>query len=176
MTLGMLRIESFLSSVRGQVRGRVVTDAKDRYFAADYRWRTDATSEDCLLVSRADGRGNEIRIRREIDLDESLVAFFGLYAGDGAKGSEDRRNPGRLNPLISFSQREPNLVRFATDQFRRLFGDSIAFVFSVGEDSVYFMDGTGLTLLRRAHGGEVFSVPPLSTVRPSLNSADTRYL
>ena len=90
-----------------------------------------------------------------IDLDESLIAFFGLYSGDGAKGTESQEAPGKVKVQISFSQREINLVKFAAEQFRSLFSDAIHFVFSLGEDSAYFMGGEGFESLKDLYGGDV---------------------
>jgi len=172
--LGRLKIKDFLQSTNGKVRGELVTDAKYRIYSSDYKWREDSSGY--LWVSRKDGRGDEVKIKSVINLDEDIVSFFGLYSGDGAKGSEDPKQPGTIKPVISFSQREPNLVSFAVDQFRRLFPGSIHFVFSLGEDSAYFMDENGLNLLKNHYGVKLPEVPPLSKIRPKLNSADERYL
>ena len=174
MILGQLRIKDFLQRTLGQVRGILVSDAKERWYAADYKWETDTTQD--LIISRVDGTGNVVRIQPVIDLDESLIAFFGLYSGDGAKGTESSEAPGKVKVQISFSQRELNLVRFAVDQFRGLFSDAVHFVFSLGEDSAYFMDGDGLESLRDLYGGEMSSMKTLNEVHPYLNAADQRYL
>ncbi len=174
MVLGQLRIKDFLERTSGQVRGILVSDAKRRWYAADYQWETDASEK--LIISRTDGTGNAVRIPPVIDLDESLIAFFGLYSGDGAKGAENPAALGQVKIQISFSQREVNLVRFAVDQFRRLFSDAIHFVFSLGEDSAYFMDGMGLQSLEEHYGGEVPAPKTLNEVQPEFNTADKRYL
>lgn len=172
--LGRLRVADFLKRSRGEVRGRVVTDAKDRYYSRDYTW---SVSKDEVVVQRSNGSGDAVTMPATIDLDEPLVAFFGLYSGDGAKGTEAPDDSARILPSISFSQKEPHLVRFAVDYFRRLFTGDVRFVFSLGEDSAYFMDGDGLELLRAHYGsGGIPTVPPLSKVRPTLNDADERYL
>lgn len=119
-------------------------------------------------------------IQKVIPLDESLVAFFGLYSGDGAKGSEDRNEPGRIVPQISFSQKEKNLVRFAVDQFRRLFPGNIRFTFSLGEDSAYFMAGVGKDRLDAHYlektGAGTPPTLPLAAIRPNLNNKDLQYI
>jgi hypothetical protein len=127
VVLGHLNIEAFLTQTKGEVTGRVITDAKDRVYQQSYVW-VDA-GNGFIDVRRADGAGDTVRIARRVDIDEALIAFFGLYSGDGAKGSEAPNLPGRIIPTISFSQREPNLVRFAVDQFRRLFTGDLRFVF-----------------------------------------------
>lgn len=80
MILGQLRIKDFLLRTVGQVRGRLVSDAKRRWYAADYQWEAHPSGD--LLISRTDGTGDRVRIQPVIDLDESLIAFFGLYSGD----------------------------------------------------------------------------------------------
>ena len=174
MVLGQLRIKDFLERTSGQVRGILVSDAKRRWYAADYQWETDVSQK--LIISRTDGTGDTVRIPPVIDLDESLIAFFGLYSGDGAKGAETLQVPGRVKVQISFSQRELNLVRFAVDQFRRLFSDAIHFVFSLGEDSAYFMEGMGSQSLEEHYGGNIPAPKTLSEVQPEFNAADKRYL
>ena len=174
MVLGQLRIEDFLQRTLGQVRGTLVSDAKRRWYAADYQWATDVSRK--LIISRVDGTGDVVQIPPIVDLDESLIAFFGLYSGDGAKGTESQNAPGKIKVQISFSQREPNLVKFAVEQFRYLFSNTIRFVFSLGEDSAYFMDGMGFRSLRTLYGGDVPEHKSLGEIHPELNEADQRYL
>ena len=174
MVLGQLRIKDFLQRILGHVRGTLVSDAKRRWYAADYQWETDPSQK--LIISRTDGTGDAVRIPPVIDLDESLIAFFGLYSGDGAKGSENPGALGKVKVQISFSQRELNLVRFAVEQFRCLFSDAIRFVFSLGKDSAYFMDSAGFQSLRDRYGGDVPQPQTLSEVHPELNAADQLYL
>ncbi len=45
MVLGQLRIKDFLERTSGQVRGTLVSDAKQRWYAADYQWETDASQQ-----------------------------------------------------------------------------------------------------------------------------------
>ena len=162
--LGQLRVADFLEKSKGEVLGRVVTDAKDRYYSRTYKWSSDG---DDVVVQRADGRGDAVRLPAVVELNEPLVAFFGLYSGDGAKGTEATGDPSRIIPSISFSQKEPHLVRFAVDYFRVLFTGDVRFTFSLGEDSAYFMAGEGLELLRKHYGkATVPSTPPLAEVRP----------
>lgn len=178
MILGYLNIEAFLTQTRGEVTGRIITDAKDRVYQQTYIW-ADA-GDGFLNVRRSDGAGDTVKVARRGSLDEALIAFFGLYSGDGAKGSELPNMPGRIVPTISFSQREPNLVRFAVDQFRRLFSGDVRFVFSLGEDSAFFMAGEGAVWLNdyyQAQGLEGSPPPrPLAECRRELNDRDRSYL
>ncbi|MDR7927245.1 hypothetical protein RIE95_09665 [Acidithiobacillus thiooxidans] len=177
MLLGCLMVEDYLRAVRGRVSGCIVTDAKDRQYRREYVFHENG---DKLIVRKEDGNGDAVSIPKVIKLDESLVAFFGLYSGDGAKGSESRSQPGRIIPTISFSQKEKHLVRFAVDQFRRLFPGDIRFTFSLGEDSAYFMDGEGRERLNAHYlssvGTDTPSHLPLASVRPNLNDGDIRYI
>lgn len=177
MILGYLNVCSYLSRVSGQVTGCVITDAKDRQYRQTYTFIEDG---DNVIIRRADNNGDAVTIPKIIKLDESLVAFFGLYSGDGAKGSEDKNDSKRIVPTTSFSQKEKHLVRFAVDQFRRLFPGNIRFTFSLGEDSAYFMEGEGKAKLEdyyiRTTGTGTPANLPLATVRPSLSSKDVQYL
>ncbi|HVL46981.1 MAG TPA: hypothetical protein VM889_00320 [Candidatus Thermoplasmatota archaeon] len=49
----------------------------------------------------------------------------------------------------------PNLVRFAVDPFRKLFGSPIRFTFSLDEDAAFFMAGAGAAALANHYGGTV---------------------
>ncbi len=177
MKLGQINIRDFLTKTGGDVRGSLVSDAKDRYYAADYDWSQDPQSSDHIFVWRRGNHNvNKVRFKNPIDLDEALVSFFGLYSGDGAKGGEDLKNLGKIKPPISFSQKEPNLIAFAVEQFRKIFSGSIHFVFFLGEDSAFFMAGEGAELLKVYYKGNVPAVPPLSEIRTTLDVADKRYL
>ena len=177
MILGHLNVDEFLRTVQGRVVGCVITDAKDRQYRREY---VCDDAGDKIVVRRKDGNGDAVSIPKIIDLDESLVAFFGLYSGDGAKGSEDRNEVGRIVPTISFSQKEKHLVRFAVDQFRRLFPGNIRFTFSLGEDSAYFMAGDGLERLNAYYlettGSGTPETKTLAVVRPDINDKDRQYL
>jgi len=177
LILGHLKVEDYLKRTKGLVTGCVITDAKDRQYRQNYSFSDEG---DSLIVHKTDGNGDAITIPKIIDLDESLVAFFGLYSGDGAKGSDDRHESGRIIPTVSFSQKEKHLVRFATDQFRRLFPGNIRFTFSLGEDSAYFMAGTGRNKLENHYimttGTGIGSTLPLATIHPNLNNKDEQYL
>ncbi len=173
MKLGEIRVKDFLDNTRGEVRGRVISDAKIRAYSADYTYQED---ENGLLIVTRKGSRSSVSIRPVVDLDEALITFFGFYSGDGAKGSESSTQPGVLSVSLSVSQSEPNLIRFSVEQFRKLFPGVIRFTFSLGEDSAYFMAGEGLEDLRRYYNNELPKVLPLNDVRPKLDAADERYL
>ncbi|HXF93551.1 MAG TPA: hypothetical protein VNK46_12395 [Nitrospiraceae bacterium] len=144
-----------------------------RTYAADYAYTEGA---DGLLHITRRGSRSSVTVPPVIDLDESLVSFFGFYSGDGAKGSESQENRGTVRPTISVSQSEPHLIRFSVEQFRKIFPGSIYFTFSLGEDSAYFMAGEGLEQLRAYYGGTLPALAPLSDVRPRLDAKDEQFL
>lgn len=172
--LGKIRIKKYLEDKMGIVTGQVVTDGKLRYYRNEYVYTE--LEDGRISISLKNEHGDSIVMPAEIELTAALVAFFGLYSGDGAKGTEGSANPGMIKPSIAFSQKEPNLVKFAVMQFKALFSDNIAFRFSLGEDSAYFMDGDGEALLKMKYGGRIPKVPDLKVVRPKLNSKDVAYL
>lgn len=176
MRLGELRVKDFLDHTAGQVRGQLVSDGKVRTYSADYGYRQE--SDGVLVVWKvgSSAPAGGVRIPATIQLDEPLVAFFGFYSGDGAKGGETPGALGVVRPSLSISQTEPNLIRYSIDQFRKVFPGSVAFTFTLGEDAAYFMAGTGYDELRNQYGGVVPPTPRLSDVRPQLDSADARYL
>ena len=60
-----------------------------------------------LLFSALTEMVTQSRSRPSIDLDEPLVAFFGLYSGDGAKGTEAPVDQLRASSLDLLSRRNP---------------------------------------------------------------------
>lgn len=176
MKLGEIRIKDFLDRTGGEVRGRLVSDAKIRFYSADYTYLENADGS--LQITHVGSRAGtaSVVIKPTVDLDESLVTFFGFYSGDGAKGSESRNQPGIVSPNLSISQSEPNLIRFSVEQFRKLFPGSIRFTFSLGEDSAYFMAGAGLDDLQIYYGGAMPPAAPLAEIHPNLKENDLRYL
>ena len=174
MVLGHIRMDNFLKTVNGRVFGQVISDAKVRAFSEEYEY--EYTSKLHIKITRKSGNGDVLKIRPDIPIDRELVAFFGLYSGDGSKGSESPPGSGKLNVSVSFSQVEPNLILFAKRQMERLFPNQLRFTFSVGEDSAYFMGGNGLDELKSHYGGNLPTQKRLEEVMPKPNVADGRYL
>lgn len=172
--LGKIYIKEYLNSKKGIVTGQVVTDGKMRYYRNEYNVKDMKNGN--ISISQKNGKGDYLVIPSEIELTEAMIAFFGLYSGDGSKGTEDSHDPNRIKPSISFSQREPNLVKFAVLQFKELFANNISFHFFLGEDSAFFMSGDGEKLLKARHHGKLPEVPELSVIRPILNDKDKQYL
>lgn len=169
--LGHINLRRFLESSNGEVIGRVITDGKNRYYKQKYEIiRIDE------FHIKVKSPKQELIFPNTIPLTRSLVSFFGLYSGDGSKGVEDKTDPSKIKPNISFSQREPNLVRFAVEQFKILFGNQIEFNLSLGEDSAYFLEGEGLRLLEQKYGGSLPRVPELDECVEKLSEKDIEYL
>lgn len=173
MKLGELRVKEFLNRTKGEVRGRLISDAKIRTYTADYTYTEDA---DGLLRITRIGSRSSVTLSPVIELEESLIAFFGFYSGDGAKGSENKAHIGTVSPTLSVSQSEPNLIRFSVEQFRKIFPGAIRFTFSLGEDSAHFMAGEGLDQLRTYYGGTLPPLRLLSEVRPAIDAKDEQFL
>ena len=169
--LGCINLRKYMDSCKGEVTGRVVTDGKNRYYKQKYT--ISHPTDNFIKIS---SQKQDLIFPNTIPLTRSLISFFGLYSGDGSKGVEDKNDPTKIKPNISFSQREPNLVRFAVEQFKLLFGEQVEFNLSLGEDSAYFLDGEGLRLLKEKYGGEIPEVPDLNKVVEKLSDKDHEYL
>ncbi len=173
-SLGSINLQKYLSGCGGAVRGTMLNDCKNRFYSEDYEFRT--LKKSLIAISKKNGTGDTVVFPATIPISPEIVAFMGLYSGDGAKGSEDPKKPGALKTSIAFSQREPNLVKFAVGSFRYLFGSSVRFTYSLGEDSAYFMADEGLEKLKKHYNGKLPRIPKLSSIRTNLNAADVRYL
>lgn len=173
-TLGYIDVKAFLERTSGEVIGQVTTDAKVREYATNY----DATpcGDGIIEIRLRNGNGDVLRLPSQVPITREVLVLFGLYSGDGAKGSEDPKNLGRIQGSISFSQKEPNIIKFAAREFREILGEGIRFTFSIGEDTARFMAGPGLEALKQAYGGHLPSSKPLREIRPELSPKDIQYL
>lgn len=154
------------------VQGKVVSDAKYRTYEREYKseW---LEGEGKLRVKRADGKGDSIDFPQQLVITPELVAFFGMYSGDGSKGTETFQGSGKIKlHRVSYEAREVNMVKFVVDQFRYIFGNNVNFAFSLGEDSVLFYEGEYLERLIQYYGGKL---PPPSPL-PNLTAKDNEYL
>nr|ADQ20510.1 BseYIA [Bacillus sp. 2521] len=175
MKLGEINLKKFLEEKKGIVYGELVQDAKLRWYTREYEY---AILKDNKMEIWPKGKvANKIVLPTKIILDSELVTFFGLYSGDGAKGTEIINKPGRITTSISFSQKEPHLIKFAINQFRKIFGDNIWFDFSLGEDSAYFMDEDGHNRIKSVLNDDVpLVMESLNELNVNLSAADIRYL
>ena len=115
---GHIKIKKFIENTDGTVTGELLTDGKYRIYYKEYCM--ESLTDNRIKIKPADGHGNEVTIQARIEINEKIIAFMGLYSGDGSKGTEDTSNPSIIKPSISFSQREPNLVKFAIDAFKMI--------------------------------------------------------
>jgi hypothetical protein len=177
VSFGQINVLEFLEASIGKVTGQVLTDAKIRWYEAQYEW---VEAGGLLQIWKVTSPNNSFFMPKVIELDFAMTSFFGLYSGDGSKGVDDRSDPSRIRPNISFSQRERTLVKFALNCFEKIFPRGVNFSFTLGEDSAYFMAGQGLERLEAfylARGETEWATPKkLTEVRAHLDSADNRYL
>lgn len=154
------------------VKGNVVSDAKFRTYEREYKAQWVKNS-DRIRISRSDGNGDSIEFPHQLPITSELIAFFGMYSGDGSKGTETSQGSGKIKlHRVSYEAREVNMVKFVVEQFRYLFGDSVNFSFSLGDDSVLFYEGEFYNMLLRHYGGKI----PPSLPLPKLSAKDKQYL
>ena len=173
LVLGIINFESLLNTKKSFVaHGEIVTDAKHRKYSREYSARY-SPDRNKILIKRADGNGDLWEVPTKLDITPELVAFFGLYSGDGSKGVESPPNSGIIKlHNVSFEQREVNLIKFVVTQFRYLFGKSINFRFTLGEDSVLFFQGDYYKKLVDYFGGKLPAIKKLT----KLSVKDNEYL
>lgn len=175
MILGHIELFEYLSKKDGVIFGQLVQDAKERWYERKYNFNN--VNDEFIDIWPENKTQNTIRLPKRIPLTAELVIFLGLYSGDGAKGSEKKDNPGKIVTSIAFSQKEPHLIKFAIEQFRSLFGESINFEFSLGEDSAHFMDNEGHEKIKSILKTKTpLVLKPLEDVRKDLKDADQAYL
>lgn len=157
-----------------KISGNVISDAKIRSYSREYTIKTEDNSE-YISIRRSNNTGDTWVTPKRIPLTRELIAFFGLYSGDGSKGTEVPPGSGilKLNN-VSFEQREINIIKFSMEQFRYLFGSTIGFNFSLGEDSAIFYSGDYLDLLKNYYGGSIPKTKPLP--ESALSEKDQKYL
>lgn len=172
--LGWIHLEYFLSKTKGKVKGQIFSDAKIRTYESEYR--VEKIKGGKIKIQRNNGSGDTIIVPAKIPIDREQISFFGLYSGDGAKGSENRNNPGTVKVNVSFSQKESNIILFVVRQFNKLFPNQLRFTFSLGEDSAFFMAGKGFEKLKQHYGGVIPNAQKLSDVKHALDETDKRYL
>ena len=79
MILGHLNIEAFLTQTRGEVTGRVITDAKDRVYQQILMPGLMRATGFLMFGRELMAQGDTVKVARRVALDEALIAFFGLY-------------------------------------------------------------------------------------------------
>ena len=134
--LGIINIEALLNATDGKIRGQLGHDGKRRVYERQYYHREDG---DKIEISSNKDFIDSVHLPKKLPLTFPRVCFFGLYAGDGSKGSESSGDGDKVDMTLSFSQKNPAIGMFAVDQVRDIFGDVKA-RFGVAEDSALFLE------------------------------------
>lgn len=126
LPFGQIDLQGFLSSRKGEIRLDLIDAGMVRPVEAQYDFQTKG---DVLLVTPRLKRGTApvASIPKIIPLTPWLVAFFGMYDGDGNKTNN-----------IGFAQSEVHLQDFALAGEQALFGNQFETEVSILEDSKRF--------------------------------------
>ena len=130
-TLGYINVDAFLRRRNGRVDVELIDAGRTRPISQQYEWETDISVGRVLLRpvlsegSRA--KVGNIFIPQFINLTPEMIAFMGIYDGDGNKTDN-----------IGFSQNNPQLQDFVSRGLQVLFGDSFGYQVSLLEDEKYF--------------------------------------
>jgi len=151
LILGHLNIEAFLTQTRGEVTGRVITDAKDRVYQQTYTWVKQATGS--FLFGDLTGRGR-VKVGAARIARRRFDSFFGLYSGDGAKGSEVCQHAWAASCRQSRFHKRSRISSVLPWINLETLQREVRFVFSLGEDSAFFMAGEGAAWLNDYYRAE----------------------
>lgn len=135
-SLGTIFPKKLLEATGGDISGKLNHDGKQRRYERQYHYRKH---EDGVEVSHNSSFDDAIVLPEKIGLDFPKVGFFGMYAGDGSKGSEGRGNSDRVRMKLSFSQKNPTLSLFAVRNIKEIFGE-VPVKYSIASDSAYFLN------------------------------------
>lgn len=125
--VGTLDVEQFLEGSNGNIELTLIDAGMLRPIAQQYRWEVDVKA-DTMLVTPVLRRGRQegVTIPRKVALTPHLVAFFGMYDGDGNKTNQ-----------IGFAG-DQRLQQFTDLGLRLLFADAFETEVTLLEDSLYF--------------------------------------
>lgn len=156
--LGKIKIREYLTNKQGIVTGKVVTDGKSRIYRNEYI--IESLPNGNIIIKQANGNGDSIEMPPEIDLTEELVAFFGLYSGDGTKGIDDAKNQGIIR-VFGYKEVYFSIRRYSPVQglcrlflfigfflFRLRVSRQMDFPHEV-KDNIHFLKTLAVYLLRR---------------------------
>ena len=126
LPFGQIDLQGFLSSRKGEIRLDLIDAGMVRPVEARYDFQ--ARGDVFLVTPRLQRRtAPGVSIPKTIPLTPWLVAFFGMYDGDGNKTNN-----------IGFAQSEVHLQDFALAGERAIFGDQFETEVSILEDSKRF--------------------------------------
>jgi hypothetical protein len=127
-SLGYVDVKELLERCRGDVEITLTDLGATCKLERRYQWTVNG---DFTEIRPIDDLSKKLKLPTRIYLTPRIVAFIGLYDGDGNKA----RNGGRE---IGFSQREINIHKFASDMFKEIFGSQFETKWSILEDTRRF--------------------------------------
>jgi len=122
ISFGTINLEGLLSSKKVELT--LIDSATRRPISATYSY---SRMDHRLKIMSQENPSIALIIDSEIQLTPSIIAFIGLYLGDGNKTGN-----------IGFSQREINILKFAYDMELRIFGQNFRNRWSILEDTKRF--------------------------------------
>lgn len=127
-SLGFVDLNELLKCSNGNLEVVLTDLGITTILKRKYVWKING---DLIEIRPEDDLSKIVRLPSKIYLTPRLIAFIGLYDGDGNKA----RNGGRE---IGFSQREINIHKFANDMLNEVFGNQFPTKWSILEDSRRF--------------------------------------
>ena len=120
---GTINLEKLLTSV-SKIKVTLIDSAIKRHVSGEYSFSKIGRY---LRIKSKDNQKLTLKIPKIIKLTPDLVAFVGLYLGDGNKTGN-----------IGFSQREIHILKFAYDMELKIFGQNFENRWSILEDTQRF--------------------------------------
>lgn len=132
---GTISILRLLDATHGNVSQELFDSGVTRKKAGEYEW--NERGREVVIMPRKSGRGQapSLTMPKELKLTPSLIAFVGLYAGDGNKGSY---GSGAGQSAIGFSQQYLSVQRLAQDRFAEIFGSQFETAWGVLDDNKWY--------------------------------------
>lgn len=177
-SVGVIKPNDLLNATDGIISGQLIHDGKKRRYEREYYHRE---VDDGVEISNNEDFEDSITLPKEVQLTLPQVAFFGMYAGDGSKGSESRSGD-TVRMTLSFSQKNPVLSLFAVRSIKQIFGE-VPTKFDIAVDSAYFLDKKEMLqdyreelLDRGVDESELEPDIDLDNFEAEMSAADRRYI
>ena len=120
ISFGYIDVKKLMEETKGKIKLILTDSALERPLIASYKFKIE--KDRVRIFSKSSSEGC-FYLPAEISLTPKVIAFFGLYAGDGDKTGD-----------IGFSQREMHINRFAYLMMTEIFGDNSTITWSILED------------------------------------------
>jgi len=127
-SLGFIDLNELLKCCNGNVEVVLNDLGVTTVLKRKYQW---ASTGDYTEIRPEDDLSKMVRLPTKIYLTPRLIAFIGLYDGDGNKARKGGRE-------IGFSQREINIHKFAYDMLKEVFNAHFLTKWSILEDTRRF--------------------------------------